>query len=129
MNRWALLLAVLAAAVAVVVLVTSDKRGDDARPTDRRPATARTQPQIAQPAQRILCPSSYGRPPRPGSFDARQLLGMTVRDAERRARRGGCSMRVVTRNGEFLSRTDDSLSDRINVEVEGGLVVRIEGVS
>ena len=53
---------------------------------------------------------------------------MTTRAAERRATRAGCSVRIVRRDREGLVTTDDIVVDRINLEVESGRVVRIEGV-
>ena len=54
--------------------------------------------------------------------------GPTLRAAEQTAKRAGCSVRVVRRDGEDLIRTDDAVNDRINVEVEQDLVVRIVDV-
>ena len=134
MKRTALILAVLATAATATVL--RDGRGGGAQTmTEPRAsrAPARTQPQITRPARRILCPSPLYQPaedPRStaSSLDARELLGLTVRAAERRAKRGDCSVRIVRRDGRDLIRTDDIVASRINVEVESGFVVNIEGV-
>jgi hypothetical protein len=44
------------------------------------------------------------------------------------ARRHGCIVRVVRRDGENLAVTDDFRTDRINVAVRNGRVVRATGV-
>jgi hypothetical protein len=135
-SRWALVLVVLVAATAAAVLVAADDPADDTQTTaaPREPPVGKnTQPAITQPAHAAPCPSQHdsnGHPrPTTSSFDARELLGMTEREAERTARPAGCSVRVVKRDGEFLARTDDVVVSRINVEVEAGIVVALEGVN
>jgi hypothetical protein len=61
-------------------------------------------------------------------FDARELVGLQVGKARRRAERHDCSLRVVRRNGEWLVVTQDFRSDRINVAVRDRRVRRIVGV-
>lgn len=61
-------------------------------------------------------------------FDAGRLLGKTMPRARRLARRHGCSVRVVTRDGELLIVSQDFNPYRINVAVRDHLVKRMMGV-
>lgn len=57
-----------------------------------------------------------------GSFDTRNLLGLTVQKATDVARAHGCLLRVIQRNGHGLIITADALTDRVNVSVDHGTV-------
>ena len=61
-------------------------------------------------------------------FNANELVGMTVADAEAKAKANGCSMRVTRRDGEDLPATADYRSDRISVAVTDGEVVEVIGL-
>jgi hypothetical protein len=63
-----------------------------------------------------------------GTLDARDLLGMGQAQAERLAKRNGCSLRVVERDGERMAVTDDLRVDRINVKVHRGYVTALQSV-
>lgn len=63
-------------------------------------------------------------PPR-GTFDATEIVGESLAEAERAAQREGCSVREVQRDGEGLAVTDDYRPDRVNVATEDGEVTRI----
>ena len=62
------------------------------------------------------------------AFDAREVIGREQVEAEALARRHGCRMRVLQRDGEFLDRNSDFKSWRINVAVADGVVVAVLGV-
>jgi hypothetical protein len=61
------------------------------------------------------------------TLDATALTGLGLPEAERRAERRGCSVRVVERDGESLVVTEDFRPDRVNLAVEDGEVVAIIG--
>lgn len=61
-------------------------------------------------------------------FDARRLLGLTERAAEAAAKRHQCQLRPVERDRHALPITDDYASNRIDVVVVDGHVVRIKFV-
>lgn len=63
-----------------------------------------------------------------GTFDARDMLGLRQDDASKLADDNGCQMRVVSRDGEKLARTDDLRVNRINVNVERGYVTALQSV-
>jgi hypothetical protein len=66
-------------------------------------------------------------PPR-GVFDATEVVGESLAEAERAARREGCSVREVKRDGKGLAVTDDFRPDRVNVATEGGEVTGIVSI-
>jgi hypothetical protein len=61
-------------------------------------------------------------------FDARRVLGLTVKEAQREASRQGCQVRVVEENGKGEIIELDEVGYRIDVVVEHGEIVRIKGV-
>lgn len=63
-----------------------------------------------------------------GRLDARRLTGLTTAAARRLARRFGCTVRVVVRNGQSLPRTRDYRPNRVDVRVYDGRVVGIDGI-
>jgi hypothetical protein len=88
-----------------------------------------TDPGAPVPAdQPIPCPSDKAGGS-PGSFDARELEGRTLAQAEATAKARGCSVRVARRDGEDLILTQDLSTSRINVEVTDGRVTRVLGVA
>ena len=76
----------------------------------------------ARPADPVLCPerASAGQP-----FDARTLIGMAERDAERRAREYGCELRVAVSDGDGNDLTGDDRYNRVDVYVEDGRIVGV----
>lgn len=66
-----------------------------------------------------------GRPPPDQSFDARRLLGLREDAARREAKRLGCEIRVVRRDGQGLAVTGDFVAHRVDLEVMNGVVVRL----
>ena len=61
-------------------------------------------------------------------YEARRLIGKTLERARKAARRRDCYVRVVKRNGEYLSVTDDFVVNRINVGVRRRIVKSVHGV-
>jgi hypothetical protein len=55
---------------------------------------------------------------------ARQVVGLNLHDANELADRSGCQLRVVRRDGKGADVTADFVTNRIDVEVEGDIVVR-----
>jgi hypothetical protein len=53
----------------------------------------------------------------------RELVGLNLHDANDRAARSGCHLRVVKRDGKGLTVTADLRMNRINIETEGDVVV------
>lgn len=97
-------------------------------PSTVPPRTAPTPP----PSGPVWCPAGKdGSPTKDGagSFDARELLGRPVLDAETLARKHSCTVRVIRRDGKDLIRTMDYSSARINVEEQDGKVVALRGVA
>jgi hypothetical protein len=93
------------------------------------PETTPTDPGAAVPSdQPIPCPSDKAGGA-PGSFDARELEGRTLAQAQAAAKARGCSVRVARRDGEDLMVTQDLSTSRINVEVTDGRVTRVLGVA
>ena len=54
---------------------------------------------------------------------ARQLVGLSLHDANELANRSGCHLRVVRRDGKGLTVTADLHTRRINIETEGDIIV------
>lgn len=100
-------------------------------PTQAAPPT--TTPDAATGSREpLLCPSEKdGASGKAGvaRLDARKLLGKSIAAAKSTARRYGCSVRVVRRDGEDLIQTMDYSSARINVEERDGKVVALRGVA
>jgi hypothetical protein len=55
---------------------------------------------------------------------AHQVVGLNLYDANELAARSGCQLRVVRRDGKSADVTADFVTNRIDVEVEGDIVVR-----
>lgn len=87
------------------------------------PAVASTASPAAA-ADPIYCP----RHDREDRFDANRVEDKRVKRARRIARRHDCVVRVVKRDGEDLTITDDLRHDRINVVVRDRRVKRVDGV-
>jgi hypothetical protein len=54
---------------------------------------------------------------------ALQLVGLNLHDANELAKRSGCHLRLVQRDGKGLTVTADLDSRRIIIEIEGDIVV------
>ena len=54
---------------------------------------------------------------------ARQLVGLSLHDANELANRSGCLLRVVRCDGKGLTVRSDLQTRRINIEIEGDIVV------
>lgn len=105
-------------------------------PTTTVPPTRTTPPKTSTEAaagarEALYCPSDKGGSAGKDTarFDARKLLGEPIADATALARRHGCSVRVVRRDGKDLIQTMDYSSARINVEERAGKVVALRGVA
>jgi hypothetical protein len=85
---------------------------------------------IVSPARAINAECEHRGPPLHFvGFDARRVLGLTVKAAQREAGLQGCQVRVVEENGKgapFLLLDENGA--RIDVVVERGEIVRIKGV-
>jgi hypothetical protein len=106
--RIAVGVAVLVVAVALGVYLAADS--DDSDTSSSEPSG-------------LVCP--------PGSsdgLDTEELVGLELSEAESLAQENGCEVRVVERDGEPLPTTLDLIENRINVAVEDGEVVRIDGL-
>jgi hypothetical protein len=105
-------------------------------------------PDVERPANAVMCPvvADIAREPisrfqpkdrpeirqsraevRRKQFDARQILGKSESDARALAGRHGCVIRQMNL-GEGYAYTLDARHDRINVDIEDGVVVRIRDV-
>lgn len=82
---------------------------------------------VTRPADPVYCPSAVDDMAA-GTFDARDVLGQSLGDAERTAKDHDCMVRVVAEDGEDLPQTMDLRIERINVEVRDGVVVALRGV-
>jgi hypothetical protein len=54
---------------------------------------------------------------------ALQLVGLNLHDANELASRSGCHLRLVQRDGKGITVTADLHARRINIEIEGDIVV------
>ncbi|WP_022930087.1 hypothetical protein [Patulibacter americanus] len=90
--------------------------------------TTDTEANVPDADQPILCPSDKAGGA-PGAFDARELEGRPLAEAQATAKARGCSVRVARRDGEDLMVTQDLSTSRINVEVTDGRVTRVLGVA
>ncbi len=63
--------------------------------------------------------------PASGAAEAPDVIGLTEEEAARLAAGSGWTLRVVSIDGEDLAVTADLRSDRINVALEGGVVVSV----
>jgi hypothetical protein len=90
-----------------------------------------TSERIVRPAKPILCPHPEvafdGTVERDDKrrFDARTLLGLTKEEAVARARRTGCVVRVASIDGRGVTLTGDQRSNRIDIYLEDGVVVKV----
>ena len=122
--------AVLIAALAATVTACGDDAPDDPAP---RPAVQERKKAVWCPKQRYEQVRrddgrfDVKRVPH-GTFDARDLLGLRQPEAEQLAKRNGCSVRVVVRDGEKLARTDDLRVNRVNINVDRGYVTALQSV-
>jgi len=68
--------------------------------------------------------------PRTGEnrFDANRLTGRRLDRARTIASSHDCTIRVIKRDGKVRDITDDIRPNRINVVVEDGRVIRVDGV-
>lgn len=80
------------------------------------------EPEVARPAEPVYCPSETQ------DWDARELLGKSLADAESTAAEHSCTVRVAVEDGENLILTMDLLPDRVNVETSDDVVVGIQNV-
>lgn len=80
-------------------------------------------PEIERPDQPVFCPSGDA-----DGFDTRDLLGLSVSDAEALAGRYDSTVRVVVRDGRGLPRRRDRRPHRINVAETDGWVVAVRGI-
>jgi hypothetical protein len=60
------------------------------------------------------------------AIDPAALVGLTVAEARRRAEAKGYQFRVLIEDGKSGTATADCRSDRVNVEVAAGKVVRAD---
>jgi hypothetical protein len=74
------------------------------------------------PGRPVRCP---GNVPAARALDARTVVGLPERRAAAKARRAGCHMVAVVRDGEHLSIIADVDLRRLQVEVRSGTVTRI----
>jgi hypothetical protein len=80
---------------------------------------------IGAPAQR-----SPARPQHPARCKrlAARLEGVDLATAQASARKAGCVLRVVARDGQELAVTEDLSASRINVRVEDGTITKVAGL-
>jgi hypothetical protein len=87
--------------------------------------------EIVRSAKPVWCPTGVTKGERHwprGDWDAREVLGLKVKEAEELAARNECSLRQLVGDGIDPSNstfTADHEAGRVNVEVRGGVVVRI----
>ncbi len=89
----------------------------------RRESAVAAPLQVERPKHPVFCPGSLGVP----RFDARDLLRKRLRTAQGVARRKGCTLRVVERDGRFISVLQDGRVNRIDVGVAHGRVTYVVG--
>ncbi|MBE2320587.1 hypothetical protein DVA67_031800 [Solirubrobacter sp. CPCC 204708] len=85
----------------------------------------------AAPQDSIQCPvtpSDDRLVPAPQSFDARSLIGLEEQAAVRLARRHGCVVRVVFRDGRGGLVEGSSQFNRIDVYVQRSTIVGVEPI-
>ncbi len=103
--------------------------GDSATGTSAAPAgSALGMPvPVATPPGTLMCPAvTTAEDLR--RIDARVLVGRPVTAARDRAARGGCEMRVMTRDGRSLIGSANYRPDRVSVSVRSGVVVAVDGI-
>jgi hypothetical protein len=97
--------------LSLCVLILASCGGGEDRAGDP-PSTAKPQ----------LCPKDSG------AFDATELVGLDLKAASEEARAHRCEVRVVKEDGEKPPLISDLRTDRINVVVRDGEIVRIGGI-
>ncbi len=98
-------------ALSLCVLIVAACGGDDDKTDDPR-SSAKPQ----------FCPKGSD------AYDASQLIGLDLEAAREEAKQHRCSLRVVEEDGEVPALHSDLRSNRINIEVSDGEVVRIDGI-
>ncbi|WP_026910209.1 hypothetical protein [Patulibacter minatonensis] len=85
---------------------------------------------VERPAKPVYCPGEGGgkSPKAKDRFDARDLLSLSTAEAKAVAKKKGCVVRVVRRDGVDLVRTMDYSNARVNVTETKGRIVRIGGI-
>lgn len=61
-------------------------------------------------------------------FDWDILIGKTIKEASKIALEKKCFIAVTKSDGEFYMGTQDNREDRVNVELEKGVVVKVNGI-
>jgi hypothetical protein len=77
----------------------------------------------APAASALMCPDPTTHAAAP--FDANELVGKTVKEAEAVASQHACTVRVTERDGEPLPATMDLRGDRIDVTVVDGKITAV----
>lgn len=77
---------------------------------------------IPGPARATDCPRGE-----PSGFPLSKVEGRTPQQVELWAQSIGMTLRTVVKDGEMLARTADYRTDRINVQVDSGVVTRYCG--
>jgi hypothetical protein len=80
---------------------------------------------VVRPAKPVWCPQHLGSAPA-GGFDARQVLGRSLADAQRLGAAHDCRVRPTTIDGRSLALTLDFETNRADVIVEHGTVTRFD---
>jgi hypothetical protein len=62
------------------------------------------------------------------AFDSRELVGLPLSTAKRRAKENSCEIRITRENGENYSITLALIPNRINIAVRGERVTRVFGI-
>ena len=116
----------LAAIASAALLLGCGNSGDGQAPATTGPADAGNPPAEASPSapgQFRSCPSDD-----PTGFQTKRLVGLKLPAAESTAKAGGCTVRVVRRDGKDLPATADFQASRIDVAVSDNVVRKILGV-
>ena len=97
----------------------------DAAPPARTP----TETTVERPKNAVFCPGDSAKGVKAvEKFDTRVLLGLKTAEAAARAKKEGCAMRVVRRDGQDLAGTMDFSNTRVNVTETKGRIVRIVSI-
>jgi hypothetical protein len=94
-------------------------------------------PVLHRPAAAAWCPSAiveiqgHKLSARPGNWDARAVIGLTLDAASRLAKRHGCQLRPVGGNDVDANTpiTMDLIFNRINVDVDDGIVTALDATN
>ena len=118
------------ATAALVAALVAAGCGDAGR--EQPPDTSPPPPPSAQPPADRPPPPAATRCPRGApagrGVETRTLVGLREDAARAAAERGGCTLRVIERDGEPLAYTQEYRDDRVNVRVRAGVVVAIDGI-